>query len=29
MTPMMAFMVPRRNRVFVRNLKRALESPAG
>jgi hypothetical protein len=26
MTPMMAFMVPRRNRVFVQNLKRALES---
>jgi uncharacterized protein YndB with AHSA1/START domain len=26
MTPMMAFMVPRRNKVFVQNLKRALES---
>jgi uncharacterized protein YndB with AHSA1/START domain len=26
MTPMMAFMVPRRNRIFVQNLKRALES---
>jgi hypothetical protein len=26
MTPMMAFMVPRRNKVFVENLKRALES---
>lgn len=26
MTPVMAFMVPRRNKVFVRNLKRALES---
>jgi uncharacterized protein YndB with AHSA1/START domain len=26
MTPMMAFMVPRRNKVFVNNLKRALES---
>jgi uncharacterized protein YndB with AHSA1/START domain len=26
MTPMMAFMVPRRNKVFVHNLKRALES---
>jgi uncharacterized protein YndB with AHSA1/START domain len=26
MTPMMAVMVPRRNRVFVKNLKRALES---
>jgi uncharacterized protein YndB with AHSA1/START domain len=26
MTPMMAMMVPRRNRVFVRNLKRALEA---
>jgi uncharacterized protein YndB with AHSA1/START domain len=26
MTPMMAFMVPRRNTVFVHNLKRALES---
>jgi uncharacterized protein YndB with AHSA1/START domain len=26
MTPMMAVMVPRRNRVFVRNLKRALEA---
>lgn len=25
MTPMMAFMVPRRNRVFVQNLKRTLE----
>jgi len=25
MTPMMAFMVPRRNKVFVQNLKRALE----
>ena len=26
MTPMMAYMVPRRNKVFVQNLKRALES---
>jgi hypothetical protein len=26
MTPMMAFMVPRRNKIFVQNLKRALES---
>jgi uncharacterized protein YndB with AHSA1/START domain len=26
MTPMMALMVPRRNKVFVQNLKRALES---
>jgi uncharacterized protein YndB with AHSA1/START domain len=26
MTPMMAMMVPRRNKVFVRNLKRVLES---
>ena len=26
MTPMMAFMVPRRNKVFVKNLKRALEA---
>ncbi len=26
MTPMMAFMVPRRNKVFVNNLKRTLES---
>jgi uncharacterized protein YndB with AHSA1/START domain len=26
MTPMMAFMVPRRNKVFVRNLKSVLES---
>lgn len=26
MTPMMAFMVPRRNKVFIQNLKRALES---
>jgi uncharacterized protein YndB with AHSA1/START domain len=26
MTPMMAVMVPRRNKVFVKNLKRALES---
>jgi uncharacterized protein YndB with AHSA1/START domain len=26
MAPMMAFMVPRRNKVFVNNLKRALES---
>lgn len=26
MTPMMAFMVPRRNKVFVANLKRVLES---
>jgi len=26
LTPMMAIMVPRRNKVFVRNLKRALES---
>jgi hypothetical protein len=26
MTPMMAFMVPRRNKVFVENLKRELES---
>jgi uncharacterized protein YndB with AHSA1/START domain len=26
MTPMMAFMVPRRNKVFVQNLKRTLES---
>lgn len=26
MTPMMAFMVPRRNKVFVQNLKRVLES---
>ena len=26
MTPMMAFMVPRRNKVFVHNLKRTLES---
>jgi uncharacterized protein YndB with AHSA1/START domain len=26
MTPMMTFMVPRRNKVFVQNLKRALES---
>jgi uncharacterized protein YndB with AHSA1/START domain len=26
MTPMMVFMVPRRNKVFVQNLKRALES---
>lgn len=26
MTPMMAFMVPRRNKLFVQNLKRALES---
>lgn len=26
MTPMMMFMVPRRNKVFVQNLKRALES---
>ena len=26
MAPMMAFMVPRRNKVFVENLKRALES---
>jgi len=26
MTPMMAFMVPRRNKVFVRNLKHALEA---
>lgn len=26
MTPMMAFMVPRRNQVLVRNLKRTLES---
>jgi hypothetical protein len=26
MTPMMALMVPRRNRAFVQNLKRALES---
>ena len=26
MTPMMAFMVPRRNRIFVNNLKRALET---
>jgi|SRR3954447_22348600 len=26
MTPMMAVLVPRRNRVFVQNLKRALES---
>jgi uncharacterized protein YndB with AHSA1/START domain len=26
MTPMMALMVPRRNKVFVENLKRALES---
>ena len=25
-TPMMSFMVPRRNKVFVQNLKRALES---
>jgi uncharacterized protein YndB with AHSA1/START domain len=25
MTPMMAFMVPRRNKLFVQNLKRALE----
>lgn len=25
-TPMMAFMVPRRNKVFVENLRRALES---
>ncbi|MGB9376039.1 MAG: SRPBCC family protein [Mycobacteriales bacterium] len=26
MTPMMAFMVPRRNKVFVQNLKRVLET---
>jgi Polyketide cyclase / dehydrase and lipid transport len=26
MTPMMAFLLPRRNKVFVQNLKRALES---
>jgi len=26
MTPMMAFMVPRHNKAFVQNLKRALES---
>jgi len=26
MTPMMAYMVPRRNKVFVQNLKRVLES---
>ena len=26
MTPMMAIMVPRRNKIFVQNLKRALES---
>jgi hypothetical protein len=26
MTPMMAVMVPRRNKIFVQNLKRALES---
>jgi uncharacterized protein YndB with AHSA1/START domain len=26
MAPMMAFMVPRRNKVFVQNLKRAMES---
>lgn len=26
MTPMMTFMVPRRNKVFVQNLKRVLES---
>ena len=26
MTPMMAMMVPRRNKVFVRNLKRTLEA---
>jgi hypothetical protein len=26
MTPMMALMVPRRNKVFVENLKRVLES---
>ena len=26
MTPMMAFMVPRRNKIFVQNLKRALEA---
>lgn len=28
MTPMMAFMVPRRNKVFVQNLKRAIEGQA-
>lgn len=27
MTPMMAMMVPRRNKVFVSNLKRAMEAP--